>query len=83
MKEFSPRGANSFFDELTLLRRKAQIKTRVAPLTVLPFTLRETRSIFKKDNCRRLQSCGLFKYKNDSFQSSNFLLLFFINVGQW
>ena len=34
-----------------------------------------TRSIFKKVNCRRLQSCGFFKYKNDSFQSSNFLLL--------
>ena len=23
----------------------------------------------KKVNCRRLQSCGFFKYKNDSFQS--------------
>ena len=33
-------------------------------------------SIFKKDNCQRLQSSEFFKYKNDSFQSSNFLLLF-------
>ena len=40
-------------------------------------------SIFKNDNCRRLPSCGFFKYKNDSFQSSNVLLLFFIDFGQW
>ena len=44
-----------------------------------------TRSIFKKDNCRRLQSCEFFKYKNDRFQSSNFLLVlfFFIDFSQW
>ena len=35
----------------------------------------KTRSIFKKDNCRRLQSCGVFKYKKYSFQCLNFLLL--------
>ena len=36
-----------------------------------------TRSIFKKDNCRRLQSCGSL---NDSFQFSNFLLAPFVVV---
>ena len=40
-----------------------------------------TKSILKKDNCRRLQSSGFFKEKNGSFQSSNFMLSFFIYFG--
>ena len=34
--------------------------------------LKLTRSIFKKDNCRRLQSSGFFKYKNDSLSLQTF-----------
>ena len=45
----------------------------------------ETRSIFKKDNCRRYRAVGSLNTNNNGFQSSNVLLLLlcFIDFGQW